>query len=48
MSYKKSKYFRKTKKIRIKYFYLNKNSLITIVFFHGFMSDMMGKNPLPF
>jgi len=45
MSYKKSKYFRKTKKIRIKYFYLNKNSLITIVFFHGFMSDMIGKKP---
>ena len=45
MSYKKSKYFRKTKKIRIKYFNLNKNSLITIVFFHGFMSDMIGKKP---
>ena len=45
MSYKKSKYFIKTKKIRIKYFYLNKNSLITIVFFHGFMSDMIGKKP---
>ena len=45
MSYKKSKYFRKTKKIRIKYFYLNNNSLITIVFFHGFMSDMLGKKP---
>ena len=45
MSYKKSKYFRKTKKIRIKYFYLNKNSLITIVFFHGLMSDMIGKKP---
>ena len=45
MSYKKSKYFRKTKKTRIKYFYLNKNSLITIVFFHGFMSDMVGKKP---
>ncbi len=45
MSYKKSKYFRKTKKIQIKYFYLNKNSLITIVFFHGFMSDMIGKKP---
>ena len=45
MSYKKSKYFIKTKKIRIKYFYLNKNSLITIVFFHGFMSDMIGEKP---
>ena len=45
MSYKKSKYFRKSKKIRIKYFYLNKNSLITIVFFHGFMSDMIGSKP---
>ena len=45
MSYKKSKYFRKTKKIKIKYFYLNKNSLMTVVFFHGFMSDMIGKKP---
>ena len=45
MSYKKSKYFIKSKKIRIKYFYLNKNSLITIVFFHGFMSDMIGEKP---
>ena len=45
MSYKKSKYFRKTRKTRIKYFYLNKNSLITIVFFHGFMSDMIGEKP---
>ena len=45
MSYKKSKYFIKSKKIRIKYFYLNKNSLITIVFFHGFMSDMIGSKP---
>ena len=45
MSYKKSKYFRKARKTRIKYFYLNKNSLITIVFFHGFMSDMVGKKP---
>ena len=45
MSYKKSKYFRKTRKTRIKYFYLNKNSLITIVFFHGFKSDMIGEKP---
>ena len=45
MSYKKSKYFRKAGKTRIKYFYLNKNSLITIVFFHGFMSDMIGEKP---
>ena len=45
MSYKKSKYFRKARKTRIKYFYLNKNSLITIVFFHGFMSDMIGEKP---
>ena len=45
MSYKKSKYFRKTRKTRIKYFYLNKNSLITIVFFNGFMSDMIGEKP---
>ena len=46
MSYKKSKYFSTSKKIKIKYLYSNKKSQICIVFFHGFMSDMMGKKPL--
>ena len=45
MSYKKSKYFSKTNKTKINYFYLNKKSSITIVFFHGFMSDMIGEKP---
>ena len=45
MSYKRSKYFKTSSKIRIKYLFSNKNSKITIVFFHGFMSDMVGKKP---
>ena len=45
MSYKKSKYFLIARKRRIKYFFLNKNSQITVVFFHGFMSDMIGAKP---
>jgi len=46
MSYKRSKYFTTLNKRKIKYFFLNKKSQITIVFFHGFMSDMMGAKPL--
>ena len=46
MSYKKSKYFLIARKRRIKYFFLNKNSQITVVFFHGFMSDMIGAKPM--
>ena len=46
MSYKKSKYFLIARKRRIKYFFLNQNSQITVVFFHGFMSDMIGAKPL--
>ena len=45
MSYKRSKYFLISDKTKIKYFFLNKKSQITIVFFHGFMSDMIGKKP---
>ena len=45
MSYKKSKYFTISRKRRIKYFFLNKNSGICVVYFHGFMSDMIGKKP---
>jgi len=45
MSYKRSKYFTTSKKIKIKYFFLNKKSHITVVFFHGFMSDMIGAKP---
>jgi len=46
MSYKKSKYFTTTNKRKIKYLFLDKKSQITIVFFHGFMSDMMGAKPI--
>jgi len=46
MSYKRSKYFTTLNKRKIKYFFLNKKSQITIVFFHGFMSDMVGSKPL--
>jgi len=45
MSYKKSKYFLSSEKKRIKYLFLNKKSQITVVFFHGFMSDMTGAKP---
>ena len=46
MSYKRSKFFLTSNKRKIKYLFLNKNSQIIVVFFHGFMSDMIGKKPL--
>ena len=45
MSYKRSKYFFTSNKQKIKYLILNKKSQITVVFFHGFMSDMVGEKP---
>jgi len=45
MSYKRSKYFKTSSKIRIKYLFSNKNSEITVVFFHGFKSNMIGAKP---
>ena len=45
MSYKRSKYFSTFSKTKIKYLFLNKKSQIIVVFFHGFMSDMVGKKP---
>ena len=45
MSYRKSKYFTTSSGRKIKYFLLNKKSQINVVFFHGFMSDMMGAKP---
>ena len=45
MSYKRSKYFKTSSKKKIKYLLIKKNSDITVVFFHGFMSDMVGKKP---
>ena len=43
MNYKRSKYFTTLNSKKIKYLLLNKKSQITVVFFHGFMSDMIGK-----
>ena len=45
MTYKRSKYFTTLSKRKIKYLFVKKNSQITVVFFHGFMSDMIGKKP---
>ncbi len=45
MSYKRSKYFTTSSKKKIKYLFIKKNSDISIVFFHGFMSDMDGAKP---
>ena len=45
MSYKISKYFTTSSNKRIKYSLSKKNSEITVVFFHGFMSDMVGSKP---
>ena len=46
MSYKGSKYFTTLTKKKIKYLYIKANSQITVIFFHGFMSDMIGKKPI--
>ena len=45
MSYKRSKYFTTSGNRKIKYFFSKKDSEITVVFFHGFMSDMIGEKP---
>ena len=45
MSYKRSKYFITRSNKKIKYLLSKKNSEITVVFFHGFMSDMVGAKP---
>ena len=45
MNYKKSKYFTTLNKTRIKYLLIKKKAQITVVFFHGFMSDMIGAKP---
>ena len=45
MNYKRSKYFTTSRNRKIKYLLIKKNSQITVVFFHGFMSDMMGAKP---
>ena len=45
MNYKRSKYFSTSSRKKIRYLYIKKNSQITVVFFHGFMSDMNGTKP---
>jgi len=45
MNYKRTRYFTSLKKKRIKYLLTRKNSRITVVFFHGFMSNMIGAKP---
>ena len=45
MSYKRSKYFTTSSKKKIKYLLIKKNSEIAVVFFRGFMSDMIGAKP---
>ena len=46
MNYNRSKYFTTLSKRKIKYLFIKKNSPITVVFFHGFMSDMIGAKPI--
>ena len=46
MNYKRSKYFTTSNQKKIKYLLFKKNSQFTVVFFHGFMSDMIGAKPL--
>ena len=46
MSQKRSKYFTNSSKKKINYLLIKKNSQITVVFFHGFMSNMNGKKPM--
>ena len=45
MNHKRSKYFITSGKRKIRYLFIKKNSPITVVFFHGFMSDMIGAKP---
>ena len=45
MSYKRTRYFTISNKRKIKYLFLDNKSQITVVFFHGFMSDMIGEKP---
>ena len=46
MSYKRSKYFITRSNKKIKYLLSRRNSEIAVVFFHGFMSDMIGSKPI--
>ena len=46
MSYKRCKFFTARNKKKIKYYFLNKKSQFTVVFFHGLMSDMIGAKPI--
>ena len=46
MNYKRSKYFTTLGTNKIKYLLVRRNSRNTVVFFHGFMSDMLGAKPV--
>ena len=45
MNYKRFKYFTTSSKSKIRYALIKNNSQVTVVFFHGFMSDMTGEKP---
>ncbi len=45
MNYYRSKYFTTLSNKKIKYLFIKRKSPITIVFFHGFMSNMIGEKP---
>ena len=45
MNYKISKCYTTLNKSKIRYVLIRNNSQVTVVFFHGFMSDMTGKKP---
>ena len=45
MSYNRSKYFTTLSKKKIKYLFIKKKTQITVVFFHGLMSNMVGAKP---
>jgi uncharacterized protein len=45
MNYQNSKYFTTLSKKKIKYLYIKGANKITVVFFHGFMSNMVGLKP---
>ena len=45
MNYQNSKYFTTVSKKKIKYLYIKGANKITVVFFHGFMSNMVGLKP---
>ena len=43
---KKFRYFVKSKRRKIRYSQVNAKKKLMVIFFHGFMSDMVGKKPM--